>query len=43
MLTDIKLSKEQLSKMSGSLKWVGFFLGSLGNMGKKVLTHLAIA
>ena len=39
MLTDIKLSKAQTSKI---LQSVGLFGSWLGNLGKKALTDLAI-
>ena len=38
MPADIKLSKAHISKMIQS----GGFLHMLGNLGKKVITHLAI-
>ena len=40
MLTDIKLSKTQISKIIQS---VGYFGSQLGNLGKKGLTNIAIS
>ena len=43
MLTDIKLSKAQLSKMTQLGEFLHGMLGGLGNIGKRATTDLAIS